>query len=220
MTLLLYAVGEDEARELPAGEGIEGRPLRKLSYEGLAAFVSEPPKRLRSTETTLLEYEQAMECLMAEMPVLPARFGTVLSDEHEVTGLLGERQRDFRAALRLVRGAVELGLRGEWVAPREEPGPAGPGAGTAYMQGRLADRRRARELARDIELSVVDLTRASTLHAGTDPATAFHASYLVGASDVDEFLRRLDGIECATPDVTFTCTGPWPPYSFTTAEAR
>lgn len=218
--LLLYGVGEDRLRgELPE-QGIDARPLRMLSRGGLAAVVSESPVALAPTKEALLDYEQVVERLLALTPLLPARFGTLLDGDSAVTKLLNERGCEFATSLDRVRGAAELGLHGEWLDGHGHPSSDGPGAGAAYMRSRLAERRRSAELARQLELTFADLARASVAKPLTDPRTAFSGSYLVAVGDVDEFLGRLQGLERSSEDVTFVCTGPWPPYSFANPEAR
>ena len=215
MSVLLYAVAQDASLPGPAGTGIGGRALRKLSTAGLAALVSEEPSELRPTEEALLSYEQVMERLMALMPVLPVRFGTVVADDSAVTALLHERRSEFASALSFVQGAVELIVQAEWPEPCHDPDPARPG--TDYMRSRLAAHRRSRDLERSIELSLADVARATASRTPVESASAFKASYLVAAGDVAEFLRRLAELDRSTEDVTFWCTGPWPPYSFVTA---
>ncbi|MEA2125464.1 MAG: Gas vesicle synthesis protein GvpL/GvpF, partial [Solirubrobacteraceae bacterium] len=40
------------------------------------------------------------------------------------------------------------------------------------------------------------------------------AAYLVPAADVRPFTDRVATIRDAHPELDFSCTGPWPPYSF------
>jgi Gas vesicle synthesis protein GvpL/GvpF len=220
MSVLLYAVAEDELRDDPPGGGIDGLALRTVRCDRLAAIVSAKPEALESTERTLVDYERAVERLMEVMTVLPARFGTVIGSDNAVAQLLRERHREFTAALERVRGAVELDVRAEWLASHRGADLGRRGAGTAYIQGRLRERHRSRELASEVDLAFSDVARAGARRTLTDSTTAFSASYLVGEADVDDFLRRLDELENATEDATFVCTGPWPPYSFAGGEAQ
>jgi hypothetical protein len=214
MTLLLYAIAEDERCVEVPGDGVQGRPLRKVAHRRLAALVSEKPHSLDPTESTLLDYEQAVQRLMTAMPLLPARFATAIENDSAVAQLLGERQEEFLQAIERVRGAVELGLRAEWLASEVDDAASAEDAGTKYLRRRLEQQHRGDEIARTVQLTFADLVRASTVNLMSGPSTALIASYLVAAADVEEFLRRLRQLEEEVADATFVCTGPWPPYSF------
>jgi Gas vesicle synthesis protein GvpL/GvpF len=217
VSLLLYAIADADPNEID-GIGIGQAPLRAVGQRGLLAVVAERPDSARTAEDassvsgqheTLWEYERVIERLMASHPVLPARFGTVLSDEAEAQALLESREHGLGKALRLVRDAVELGLRVGW---RTEP-ETGPESGTAYMTRRLGQLRRARDIAEALT-PLHELARASQICVAPRPELAVAAAYLVDRSLVSAFADKVARLDRQLDDAVIVCTGPWPPYSF------
>ena len=119
--LYVYAVARSGA-ELPE-TGIRHRPTRAVRDRDLKAVVSEVDLgRAHLDEEDMWEHEEVVEALMASGPVLPMRFGTILTDEMAVALLLLERRTELRNGLERVRGAVELGVRATVAA--DDPTPA------------------------------------------------------------------------------------------------
>src|SRR5205823_521281 len=58
---------------------------------------------------------------------------------------------------------------------------------------------------------------ASTHSRAAAPRLLLSGAYLIPAADVERFRTRLAELEQTHPELTFVCTGPWPPYSFATA---
>jgi hypothetical protein len=213
MSVLLYAIVPSSSTHV-AGEGLDGRALRRVTGNGLSGVVSDHEALPATSERTLWAYEHAIEALMANDAVLPARFGTAFDDDPGVQAMLGSRHDELRAALERVRGAVELGVRASWPATADEPPPAGPSTGTAYMLGRLELSRRAREIAAKLEAELGALARARSSRLLARPATPVLASYLVEHKRIEEFRTRVHELDVTTEEADIVCTGPWPPYSF------
>src|SRR5436309_190690 len=105
--LYLYAITERARPSL--GTGLRGAPLRTIGEDGLFAIASAhdlPHAEL--TEADLWAYEDVVETVMEDAPVLPMRLGSSLSDEAAVRETLRRRRDEFRRALERVDGAVEL----------------------------------------------------------------------------------------------------------------
>ncbi|MDQ3850444.1 MAG: GvpL/GvpF family gas vesicle protein, partial [Actinomycetota bacterium] len=95
--------------EAPAGNGLDGAPLRIVTTDELAAVVSDGDDApVRVSEGVLWAHERVVEDLMADRPVLPMRFGSALRDDDAVRAMLVTRGEELAAALRRVSGAVEL----------------------------------------------------------------------------------------------------------------
>lgn len=219
MTLLLYAIAEENGVE-PRPNGIDGSPVWDVAAEGLTAFVGTAPSAISADPDTLMAYEDAVETLMGERTVLPARFGTVLDDTEGVRRLLLERRDRLVPSLQRVRGAVEFGIRAEWddgVAPAARR-PTGPHAGIDYMLERLELRRRARDIADAIDAAVGDLARERACRILPRPQHPVSIAYLVPRPDVDDFMDRYRQLEAVITGARLVCTGPWPPYSFVAPE--
>jgi Gas vesicle synthesis protein GvpL/GvpF len=215
--ILLYAIARRE-HAVPAGQsGLEERPLRAVVDGDLSAVVAECAAPPAPSHAALLRFEQAVEELMGDRTVLPARFGTILPDDIAAAELLRARHDELADALRRVSGAVELGVRAAW--PEDDVGPSrpsGPDAGAEYLLGRLELRRRARQIADEIDAAVCDLARERSCRVFTRPESPVSAAYLVPRPRVAEFVARCQGLAETLSGANLVCTGPWPPYNFVT----
>jgi len=226
--LYLYAITDD-----PVGPfertGLRGSQLRTVGSDGLYAVVSDHEElRLEATEDDLWTQESVVEEVMERAVALPMRLGSVLADEMEALTLLRERREELAATLDRVRGAVELGVRAAIESlPDAEPEstPAGSGPGTAYMLARLDQARRGAEVAARIHEPLATLARESRHRLGNGAPGGgsrrpqLSASYLVDRGRVDRFRARVEELEDEVAEASIVCTGPWPPYSFTSTES-
>jgi hypothetical protein len=213
VSLLVYAIAEAGAGAV-GGTGFESRSLYRVTEGRLVALVSDHPGGSpRPTSDTLREYEHTIERLMDCGTILPARFGSILVDESAVRAMLQRRCNDLLAALHRVRGAVELGLRASSHRTPKLPAPAGRQSGTTYMHDRLAQQRRAREVASELE-PLAAVARSSRRQQYPAPALPLLDAYLVDRERVDEFIALVEQLDNRLEDLELVCTGPWPPYSF------
>ena len=111
---------------------------------------------------------------------------------------------------------MELGLRA--LAPQMEPAIAR--TGTEYMRARLDRRHDAEEIAARLHAPLARIARETTTTVGATPRLLFSAAYLVSRSDVRAFRAAVEQLQAAHQELGLVCTGPWPPYSFVTAEAH
>jgi hypothetical protein len=219
---VIYVYAIAEARPgLPADvAGFGGAPLRALEQGDLAAvYSSDPPAGLEPTREALWLHEGVLERLMATHAVLPLRFGSTLPSEHELRELLTARHREFAAALAVVRGRVEIGVRASATGPAKG-GEAVAGestSGHAYLAAKLERRRAAARMGEELHSELAALARASSFRLIADPRPAFAGAYLVDRERVGEFRRGFEAARDARPDLALACTGPWPPFSFTEA---
>jgi Gas vesicle synthesis protein GvpL/GvpF len=142
--------------------------------------------------------------------ILPVRFGSRVEDEAAVRRVLDERHEALTGALERVHGAVELSVR---VVGEDElehdPGPA-PG-GAAYIRAKAS--RGATADSIHGELSA--LARAAVIHGSDARDELLRAAYLVDRAGVEAFTARVASVQQERPQLRLLCTGPWPPYSFT-----
>jgi hypothetical protein len=178
-------------------------------HDGPIPFYSEVPQRPEPSAEALLAYERVLETLMEEHTLLPMRFGSVLAGEDELEELLTARRDEFSVSLARVRGRVELGIRARLPAETSKPE-----SGRAYLAAKLATRRSAA----DLHAELAPLAADSTYRVTSDPEPGFAGSYLVDRDRLDAFRRAFDAMRAERPQLGLTCTGPWPPYSFTRAE--
>jgi len=221
--LYLYAI--TDSPEPPERGGLRAARLRAIDEGGLVAIVSEHADlRLEATEDDLWTHEEVVEELMNRAAVLPMRLASTLPDEEAVRATLRERRHEFEAALEHVRGAVELGVRAVIdIEPSDRPvagTTSGGGPGTAYMLSRLERQRRGADAAARIHEPLAELARRSTHRLGSQPQPLLNASYLVDRDRLEAFKARAEQVSDEVTEATIVCTGPWPPYSFSSPESE
>lgn len=223
--LYVYAITGSEGR--PQGAGLRGSALGTVREDALSAVVSEHEGlRVEATEDDLWTHERVVEKLMGRGAILPMRFGSVLAGEPEIRAALRARHEEFAALLTRVRDAVEIGVRAairNGASPVATPQGPERGPGTAYMLRRLERARRGADVAERIHRPLAMLARDSR-HRLTEPtepgpgAALMTGSYLVDRDRVDAFRARVGELEDDVAQAAIVCTGPWPPYSFTSGE--
>jgi Gas vesicle synthesis protein GvpL/GvpF len=227
--LYLYAI--TQSPDSPDGTGLRGAPLRAIGENGVFAVASEHEDLEIEAGADLWAHEEVVERLMDRATVLPVRLGTLLADESEVREALRRRHRELAEGLERVRGAVELGVRallddGDEREPAAAAAPShrgradAAGPGTAYLLARLASHRRIDEAAERIHRPLASLARASTRRRDARRAGLLNVSYLVDGARVEPFRARVEQLAEEMPDASIVCTGPWPPYSFSSSEVR
>lgn len=113
----VFGVVPAGSRLSPPGTGLSHR-LRLVESGGLAAVVSSPPTdRSLGRAADLIEHDRVLADLVAGgTPVLPMRFGAVLSDDRAVVEeLLGAHEEEFRAALDAVRDRVQYTVKARYI---------------------------------------------------------------------------------------------------------
>ena len=202
------------------------RSLRRLN-DGIIAIVCGDvaavarwldPADVVPSEAALWRHEAVCEALMRDGPVLPARFGTTFATRKEAELALRAREETYLVALTRVTNRVELGIRvflsasseGAVSSSDEEP----RGAGAAYLERRRAVEEQKRAAAVSIHNALAPLAAESRRHSLATAQGVMTGAYLVDASEVDAFRRRVGALEAESPQVRIICTGPWPPYNF------
>lgn len=215
MNLHVYALTEPPA-ELPAAEGIDGARISSITVGEVDVVVSENAA-VAPSEAAVLAHARVVEQLLERNEtVLPVRFGTGFSDEHVLRTQIEERAAPFRDALERLRGRAEIGLR----VNRPEAGESSAASsGTEYLAHRLAELQSARKLAEQIHGPLAARADAATENVLATPELLLSAAYLVAREQVEEFRADVERLAGEHEDLTFVCTGPWPPYSFATVEA-
>jgi gas vesicle protein GvpL/GvpF len=206
----LYAITDHPGPPLPDVAG-----LRLLRFDGLAV-VCTPASEAELSPETLWRHEDVVEALMVDRDLLPVRYGTRLDDEAAVARAMEGRRDELAAALRRVRGAVELSVRvmaaGGGAAP-SPPHPAKSTSGAEYLRLRAEAEASRDEAARALNDPLAVLARESA-QAQPRPPELFRAAYLVERGAIDSFVAEVGRLQGESPDLAILCTGPWPPYSF------
>ncbi len=189
------------------------------------------------------QHEQVVEEVMRLSPVLPARFGTVLSSAGVLEGVMARNVEQIRLFLERVAGREEWSVKAFLDLPQAEAWllaaqttcdePSGTSTlspGRRYIQGqqRRAQARRGlqnygRQMAEDItqalalgavEMRPLELPPRQT--AGHTGQMILNCALLVPKASVDEWRAAVDtlGAQYVDHGVSLGISGPWPPYSF------
>jgi hypothetical protein len=174
-------------------------------------------------------HEAVVESFSGAAAIVPMKLFTIFNDDARALDDLKAQDEVVNAALRRVRGRIELGVRVSLDRDRPQP-PRSPRAstGVAYLAGKKAQRDRAAELARNAREVVADLYEelaaiaadavrraASELPAQGGPLL-LDAAFLVPRTSVARFRKAVErrAKELAPDGYRVAMTGPWPAYSF------
>jgi hypothetical protein len=220
---VLYVYAITDSPPVSERAGLQGARLRAVGRHGLFAMVTDHAELSRETaEEDLWAHEGVVEELMQASTVIPMRFGSTIAHQRDLEEILEGRRREFAGLIERVRGAVELGVRARIrlsETPVADGVSSGTGPGAAYMRELVERERREADAVARIHEPLEGLARRSrrmTGHLGQD----FKGAYLVDRSRVDAFSEQVDRLAAELDDALITCTGPWPPYSFSSEENR
>ena len=142
------------ADETP-GVGDPPSQVRVVRSDGLAALVSEvDSSRPLGSPPDLVAHEQIVDATAAEVPVLPARFGAVMSsDEAVAEELLAANHDEFEDALQELEGRAQFVVKGRYVEQ-------------AILSEVLMENRQAGRLADKLRNADPDATRDARIKLG------------------------------------------------------
>jgi hypothetical protein len=187
----------------------ESEDLRAVTSGGLVALCT-PAQEQALTPDLLWSREEMLERWMEHCDLLPVRYGTRVEDEAAVARVLADRRGELIAALERVRGSVELSVRVlEPESSKSEP--KAPASGADYLRNRV----RHAEVASDVYAALEPFARAGKQNAGRASGELLRAAYLVERDAVGRFVERVAELQESKPQLRVLCTGPWPPFNFT-----
>jgi hypothetical protein len=212
----VYAFAEAAAAAaaaVGAAGAIDGAAVELLELDDVVVAISHHDRAPAASEESVVRHASVVEALArGGAAVLPARFGLAYPDEAALAAAVAARAGDLRAGLDRVRGRVELGLRVLGAEERdEEPGDV---TGGEYLRARLRAAARRERVAADVHGSLEPVAAEATRSGGPGGRLLLNAAYLVDAPAVERFQRAVHDLQAAHPELSFVCTGPWPPYSF------
>lgn len=205
------------------GVGVCDEPLRTVALDGLVALVGDVDAVPAATAGVLRAQDAVLRRLAGPLDVLPARFGTLVADDAALADALGRRRGELVRSLDRVAGCEQMTLRvwGETAAPwpAGDAGSGGPGA--RY----LAERRRARDHARQVpELAALgpalaDVVRAERAERHDRPPLLATVQHLVPRTARERYLAAIEGASAALSPWRVSVSGPWLPYAFSGVDA-
>ncbi len=86
-----------------------------ISSGGIAAVVSAIDQaEIMPTRRQMLAHTRVLEVAMADRPVLPMRFGTIVPNPETLLQVIGPRARELRGLLDQIDGRIEVALKASW----------------------------------------------------------------------------------------------------------
>ncbi|MFC0108352.1 GvpL/GvpF family gas vesicle protein [Kibdelosporangium aridum] len=227
--LCVYAITRDSEIELPALR--TAAEPRLIAHNGIGAVVADvdlaqftnleaDPVEDSALATLAREHDAVVRAVFEHEPVLPLRFGTVVTGEQAALDLLRERRDEALTWLDRVAGHREWGVRVECAAQPEAP--ADGLSGTEYLRHRQSALSRDRDQAKAAQNMHAKLSCHATEAACREhrPNTLLDAAYLVPQDNETSFRDSVTRLSepLERLGATVHTTGPWPPYSFTRIE--
>jgi hypothetical protein len=156
--------GDIEIEPGTAGVGDPPGEVRALRHRDLTALVSDVDlDRPLGRAEDLFTHEELLDSSAADVPVLPLRFGAVLTSDDAVTEeLLGQHYDEFAAALRQLDGHAEYVVNGRYVEQ-------------AVLGDVLAHDPEAARLGQELTGADPDATRGERIRLGEIIAAAIEA---------------------------------------------
>jgi hypothetical protein len=238
MALYVYGFMRRQDGTVAARGKYEGPPVSTVTHGDLCALVSEVPDGdLALRRESALAHTQTLQRAFGHGPVLPLRFGTVVSDavalEREV---LAPRQDELLARLRGLESTAEMQVKATYLeepllrsilkssprlaqtAARVRDVPAAASHFDRLALGEaitLAVQARRNEDAQRLVEGLRDLAVMVSLGELTHERDVVNASFLVGDDKLEQFDSRVETLSRENGDrMTFKLIGPMPAYSF------
>ena len=221
--IYVYAICDDGSLGAREVRGIGEQRLHVHASHRIGAVYSETSEgALRPTAENVWRHERVIESFMEDRTVLPARFGTVVSDLPALDELVYSNRDRLIVGLDRVRECVELGLRVLAQPAGQAPNPPTHEAtGRSYLLARMEHERARRrteaeagELAARLHERLTAAADAATLRVLPTPQFLMTAAYLVRREAIEAFRRQVVDAGAERPSLRLLCTGPWPPYHF------
>lgn len=160
---------------------------------------------------------------------IPVRFGQWAVDEQTLVGRVMRQRAAHEAALSLIAGCDEYGIRAADPTGRLAAPMAEATAVTRHVDGPGAEylRKRAQEIAGRESLppegdrlaallasTLGESVRETRLEPLATDHGLFSATHLVARHDSSGYQDRLSAFRADHPELKFLVSGPWPPYTF------
>lgn len=232
-----------EVKEDATGIGSPPLPLKTVTHDDIAALVSEiDPNAPLGSSDDLRTHAAVLDSTATVAPVLPLRFGAVLTDTDAVVSELLEPYRDeFHEALEQLEGMVQFVVKGKYVedailrevlsdepeagrlrdAIRDKPEAATRDERLALGEliSRAITGKREQDTRRIVE-AVEPVAAAVSAREPTDDEVAGSVAVLISAEQADELDEAVASlIDEWQGRVDVTVTGPLAAYDFVKTRA-
>jgi hypothetical protein len=238
MALYVYGIMRKRDAEAAVAGADAARPLAAVDHDAVSALVSETPEgELRLRRDNILGHADVLQAAFACGPVLPFRFGSVVSDaETLVQELLTPRASGLAARLDALAGKAEMQVKAIYAEEplirsilQADPRLARlvrrtqelPSAATHFERIRIGEAVAAAVQSRgaaDAQALLRVLAPLAVAHVVSPPnheRSVLNAAFLVDRDHLEEFDGAVEAMsQQRAPDIEFKLIGPLPPYSF------
>ncbi|MGW5671874.1 GvpL/GvpF family gas vesicle protein [Micromonospora sp. NPDC003776] len=240
--LFIYGIVPSDVEPTPDAEGVGNPPgeVTAVRHGDIAALVSEVGLEApMGRPADLTAYERLLDGTAEVAPVLPVRFGTVVTGPDAVEDLLAAHQERFAAALAELEDRIQYTVHGRF----DEQEFIGGFLAENDAAAALADQVRGRSAAESREQRIrlgemisqaVELRREAENRALIDAVggyavadaprqpshemDAVNVAFLVGADDEEEFIGAVEQFAEQRRDlIRMRLIGPLAPYDFVSA---
>jgi hypothetical protein len=198
--------------------GLRGEPLRFVRMAGLVLAAGPMSQAPAPSLSTLRRHDAVVRRLAGVVPsVLPARFGSLVTDGAALAALIAPQAAALRRALAQVAGREQMTLRLYGSAHRDlvvaaTSPPSGPG--TRYLTSRSAATLRALPDLVRLRATLARLIRAERIEPSQTPPLLGSVYHLVDRGQRRAYQRALRSVTCQLVDLRVVPSGPWTPYAF------
>lgn len=243
--LYVYCIiRSDQDREFgPVGIAGDENQVYTLRHDDLAAVVSEVPLQVFDpTRENIVAHETVNKTVMEEFTVIPMSFGTLFRTDEDILALLDSTEDALRDVLDKMEHKVEMGLKVLWDQEKvmevleeqnEEIGRlreqmSASDEGSTYFArvqlGRMLENgleEMAEGYVSDIFDSLEPVAVASRTNKPVGEKMILNAAFLIDRDQREEFDGAVRELGEKYGDLlSFTYTGPWPPYNFVNIKLR
>ena len=219
----------------PIGIGNEPADVHTVSYQDIAAVVSDTPLEVYDpTRENVLAHERVNEAVMRDYTVIPMSFSTVFKTSEDIIELLRTAYDAFHDVLVKMQDKLEFGVKVLWEPEivireiekddenlrllRQEISSQKGSTYFARMQyGRLVDSllaERSEQLVADIFNALSSVSVASRANKPIGDKMILNAAFLVSRDRESDFDVKVKEMDAKYENLKFKFTGPWPPYNF------
>lgn len=238
--IYVYGIVPGDVELNPGIQGVGDPPgeIRLVRSGDLAALISDVDiTKPLGTPEDLQAHQEILDATVADTPVLPSRFGAVLTSEEAVADeLLDANRSEFTAALAQLEGLAEYIVRGRYVEQvvleeilsedakaarlREQIRDMDPDAARELriqlgeiINNAIAEKRNAD--TQSLISALKDHCSGSVVRPATDELDAVYVALLVAGDKTDELQRVVgDFGERWDGRVELQVRGPMAPYDF------
>ncbi len=206
------------------GRGILDAPVRGVGKHSPFAIVSSVAGAPDPDAAGLRAHDRVVRRAAAtRAAILPARFGCVVEHDEELLRLLRTRRSELSAALDRVRGREQMILRFFQRVPEElarSGGRGRGGAGTRYLERRLAAARRTRAVLKPVLAAVAGLVKsehielADAVPGDGSPQLLASVYHLVPRGAARAYAAAVTRGLHGSKGLRTWLSGPCPPYAF------